>query len=165
NLQYAWTLFTIPLTHALRASLSSVQVAFTLFVLAETWLVPFEGYLVDRFGPRWILSAGAVLVGVSWVASGFAQSLGARAVSYAVRGAGPGAGYGACIGAALKGFPDRRGLAAGVTAGAYGIGTALTVIPIQRMIASRGYEHAFIVWGVVQGLVVLIVTQVIRRPA
>src|SRR2546426_11452084 len=74
NLQYAWTLFTVPLTQSLHATLSAVQVAFTLFILTETWLVPFEGYLVDRLGARLIVTAGGVLVGASWIGCGPAET-------------------------------------------------------------------------------------------
>jgi len=165
NLQYAWTLFTIPLTRGLQATLSAVQIAFTLFVLAETWLVPFEGYLIDRVGARLVVTAGGVLVGISWIGAGLAHSLGGLYATYALGGVGAGAVYGACIGTALKWFPDRRGLAAGATAGAYGIGTALTVIPIQRMIAGSGYQTAFITWGIVQGVVVITTAQFLRRPS
>src|SRR5215831_11558252 len=165
NLQYAWTLFTIPLTHGLRATLSAVQIAFTLFVLTETWLVPFEGYLIDRMGARAVVTAGGLLVGISWIAAGLAHSLTGLYVAYALGGVGAGAVYGASIGTALKWFPDRRGLAAGATAGAYGIGTALTVIPIQRLIASSGYQTAFITWGIVQGVVVIAAAQFLRRPS
>lgn len=164
NLQYAWTLFTLPLTQALGATLSAVQVAFTLFVLTETWLVPFEGYLVDRFGAGRIVMAGGVLVGLSWVWSGLAHSLQALYFAYALGGIGAGAVYGASVGTALKWFPDRRGLAAGLTAGAYGIGTALTVIPINRMIAHSGYGSAFITWGFIQGIVVVAAALFIQRP-
>lgn len=164
NLQYAWTLFTIPLTRELSASLAAVQVAFTLFVLAETWLVPFEGYLVDRLGARLVVSAGGVLVGVSWVCSGLAHSLAGLYVAYAIGGVGAGAVYGSCIGTVLKWFPDRRGLAAGLTAGAFGAATAFSVIPIQRTIASSGYQTTFVVWGLVQGLCVLVAAQFLVRP-
>ncbi len=164
NLQYAWTLFTIPLTKSLNATLSAVQITFTLFILTETWLVPFEGYLVDRLGARLIVSLGGILVGLSWVASGLVQSLGAVYVVYAIGGIGAGAVYGACVGTALKWFPDRRGLAAGATAGSYGFGTALTVIPIQRMIENSGYNMAFIVWGIIQGIVVMVAAQFMLAP-
>ena len=107
NLQYAWTLFTVPLTKALDAKLSSVQITFTLFILVETWLVPFEGYLVDRFGARLIVTLGGILVGVGWVGSGLVNSLPALYFVYAVGGLGAGAVYGACVGTALKWFPDR----------------------------------------------------------
>ena len=164
NLQYAWTLFTIPLTKALGVKLSAVQLAFTLFILFETWLVPFEGYLIDKLGIRRVVSVGAVLVGLAWVGSGRSTTLAGLYAWYAIGGIGAGAVYGACMGMALKWFPDHRGLAAGMTAGAYGLGTALTVIPIQRMIAGSGYQTAFVVWGIIQGLVVLAIVQFVRSP-
>jgi MFS transporter, OFA family, oxalate/formate antiporter len=164
NLQYAWTLFTLPLTKSLNVKLSVVQIAFTLFILAETWLVPFEGYLIDRFSARWFVSLGGLLVGVAWIGSGFTTTVGGLYFWYAVGGVGAGAVYGASVGMALKWFPDRRGLAAGLTAGSYGFGTALTVIPIQRMIDGSGYSSAFIVWGIIQGIVVITAAQFMSSP-
>jgi OFA family oxalate/formate antiporter-like MFS transporter len=164
NLQYAWTLFTVPLTKALGVKLAAVQVAFTLFILFETWLVPFEGWLIDKLGARVVVSAGSLLVGAAWIGAGMVHTLGGLYAWYAIGGVGAGAVYGACMGLALKWFPDHRGLAAGLTAGAYGFGTALTVIPIQRMIASSGYASAFIVFGIVQGIVILLVAQHIHAP-
>jgi OFA family oxalate/formate antiporter-like MFS transporter len=165
NLQYAWTLFTIPLTQSLHATLSAVQLAFTFFILTETWLVPFEGWLVDRAGARAVVSAGGLLVGISWIGAGLVDSLQGLYVFYALGGVGAGAVYGACIGTALKWFPDRRGLAAGLTAGAYGVGTALTVLPIQWMIRTVGYRSAFLTWGIVQGVCVMAVAQLLATPA
>jgi OFA family oxalate/formate antiporter-like MFS transporter len=164
NLQYAWTLFTIPLTQSLHATLSAVQIAFTLFILTETWLVPFEGWLVDRVGARAVLSAGGLLVGISWIGAGLVDSLRGLYLFYALGGVGAGAVYGACVGTALKWFPDRRGLAAGLTAGAYGVGTALTVLPIQWMIRTVGYRSTFLTWGVVQGLCVMAMAQLLAAP-
>jgi len=164
NLQYAWTLFTIPLTQSLHATLSAVQIAFTLFILTETWLVPFEGWLVDRVGARAVLSAGGLLVGISWIGAGLVDSLRSLYLFYALGGVGAGAVYGACVGTALKWFPDRRGLAAGLTAGAYGVGTALTVLPIQWMIRTVGYRSTFLTWGVVQGLCVMAMAQLLAAP-
>src|SRR6516165_1089103 len=136
NLQYAWTLFTVPLSESLGVKLSDVQLAFTLFILFETWLVPFEGYLIDRLGVRVVVSVGAIMVGLAWIGAGTVTTITGLYVWYAIGGVGAGAVYGACMGLALKWFPDHRGLAAGLTAGAYGFGTALTVLPIQKMIAS-----------------------------
>jgi MFS transporter, OFA family, oxalate/formate antiporter len=164
NLQYAWTLFTIPLAESLQASLIAIQVTFTLFVLAETWLVPVEGYLIDRYGARVVVAIGGVLVGLGWVGAGYANSLTSLYVWYTLGGAGAGAVYGASIGTALKWFPDRRGFAAGLAAGAFGFGTALTIIPIQNMIDSSGYRQAFIVWGVIQGVIVILAAMVLSKP-
>jgi OFA family oxalate/formate antiporter-like MFS transporter len=164
NIQYAWTLFSVPLTKGLHAKLSAIQLTFTIFVLLETWLVPFEGWLMDKFGPRLLATLGGILVGLGWIGSGMADSVGALYFWYGLGGVGAGSVYGTCMGLALKWFPDHRGLAAGVTAGSFGFGTALTVIPIQRMIASSGYAHAFIVWGIIQGLVILAIAQFVKSP-
>src|SRR2546425_4909994 len=147
NLQYAWTLFTVHLTQSLHATLSAVQVAFTLFILTETWLVPFEGYLVDRLGARLIVTAGGVLVGLGWIGSGIAGSLGGLYGWYSLGGVGAGAVYGACVGTALKWFPDRRGLAARAPAGAHGLGTAPPAPPIPPVIHARGHPAPVILGG------------------
>lgn len=164
NLQYAWTLFTIPLADALKAKLSAVQLAFTLFVLAETWLVPVEGYFIDRFGARVIVMLGGVLVGLGWIGSGLGHSLASLYFWYTIGGVGAGAVYGAAVSTALKWFPDKRGLAAGLAAGGYGFASALTILPIQNMIDRSGYASAFITWGAVQGVLVIVAAQFLRRP-
>lgn len=164
NLQYAWTLFTTPITRNLHATLAAVQWAFTFFVLGQTWLVPVNAYLVDRFGARKIVSAAAVLVAIGWMGSGFASSLLTLYVAYGIGGIGAGAVYSATIGIAMKWFPDRRGLCVGAVAGSYGFGTALTVLPISHMIAASGYQSAFIFWGAIQGIVVLIAAQFLQMP-
>jgi OFA family oxalate/formate antiporter-like MFS transporter len=163
NLQYAWTYFTVPLTESLGAKLSEVQWAFFLFIVLQTWLGPLQGLLIDRLGTRVVVSFGAILVGLGWIGSGYANSLLWLYVWYGLAGIGAGAVYLSCIGTALKWFPDRRGLAAGLTAGAYGFGTALTILPIQWMIDSRGYRSTFIIWGVIQGALVLAAAQFLRK--
>jgi len=164
NLQYAWTLFTTPLTHAMNVSLATIQVAFAAFILAETWLVPLEGYLVDKLGPRLMIAIGGVLVGLGWIGAGQSETVRALVLWYTLGGVGAGIVYGGTVGNAVKWFPDHRGLCVGFTAGAYGVGTALTVAPIGKMIKASGYAHTFVVWGVIQGLVVLVAALFIVRP-
>jgi MFS transporter, OFA family, oxalate/formate antiporter len=156
NLQYGWTLFVNPIDAKYHWGRPAIQVAFTLFVLIETWLVPIEGYLVDRFGPRWVVIGGAVLVAIAWVMNSSADSLTALYVAAAIGGVGTGAVYGTCVGNALKWFPGRRGLAAGITASGFGAGAALTIVPISKMISTQGYEHAFWFFGLLQGAIVFV---------
>jgi OFA family oxalate/formate antiporter-like MFS transporter len=162
--QYAWTLFTGPLTRGLGVQLSDVQVAFTLFVLAQSWLVPVLGYVMDRLGARVVVAAGGVLVGVSWVGAGLANSLWSLYLCYTIGGVGVAGVYGACMGLALKWFPDRRGLATGLVVGAYGSGAALTVVPIRRLILGAGYQTAFIAGGLLLGVVLLVVAWPMMAP-
>jgi MFS transporter, OFA family, oxalate/formate antiporter len=156
NLQYGWTLFVNPISEKYGWSRAAIQVAFTIFVLTETWLVPIEGYLVDRFGPRPVVLVGGLLCGIGWIMNSYADSLTFLYFSAAVSGVGAGAVYGTCVGNALKWFPDRRGLAAGLTAAGFGAGSALTIIPISAFIKSDGYQAAFLYFGIGQGVIVML---------
>lgn len=164
NLQYSWTLFTGELTASLHATLPAIQVAFSTFLIAVTWLVPFDGYLIDRFGPRPIMVCAGVLVGIGWVGAGKARTVSELVLVYTIGGIGAGIVYGGTIGNALKWFPDRRGLCVGLTSGAYGLGTAFTVSGIASMIRFSGYSRTFIVWGLAQGIVVVLSALVMENP-
>jgi OFA family oxalate/formate antiporter-like MFS transporter len=164
NLQYGWTLFVNPITDKYGWSKAAIQVAFTIFVLTETWLVPIEGYLVDRFGPRIVVLVGGLLCGIGWVMNSVASSLPGFYVAAAISGIGAGAVYGTCVGNSLKWFPDRRGLAAGLTAAGFGAGSALTVLPIQAIIKTMGYETAFLYFGIGQGVVVMLLAAFLTDP-
>jgi OFA family oxalate/formate antiporter-like MFS transporter len=164
NLQYGWTLFVNPIDQKYHWGRAAIQVAFTIFVLTETWLVPVEGYLIDKFGPKAMIFGSGLLVGIAWVINAYADSLFLLYLGAAIGGIGAGVIYGGSVGNALKWFPDRRGLAAGLTAAGFGAGSALTVIPIANMIASSGYESAFFWFGIVQGIIVMIFSLFLRAP-
>jgi MFS transporter, OFA family, oxalate/formate antiporter len=164
NLQYGWTLFVNPIDAKYHWGRASIQVAFTLFVLIETWLIPVEGYLVDRFGPRWVVLTGGILVAAAWVLNSVASSLPVLYFGAALGGIGTGCVYGTCVGNALKWFPGRRGLAAGITAAGFGAGAALTIGPIGTMINSSGYEQAFLVFGLIQGGIVFVMAWLLLVP-
>ena len=130
NLQYGWTFFVPDIQKTFGWDRASIQIAFTLFVLFETWLVPIEGWFVDKYGPRIVIFVGGVLCGIGWVMNSYATTLTEYYVAQIIAGIGAGGVYGTCIGTALKWFPDKRGLAAGITAAGFGAGSALTVAPI-----------------------------------
>jgi OFA family oxalate/formate antiporter-like MFS transporter len=164
NLQYGWTLFVNPIEQKYHWGLAAIQVAFTIFVLTETWLIPIEGYLIDKFGPRIMISGSGALVAIAWMINAYADSLFLLYVGAAIGGIGAGVIYGGSVGNALKWFPDRRGLAAGLTAAGFGAGSALTVVPIATMIQSSGYEAAFWWFGIGQGAIVILVGLLLRAP-
>ncbi|WP_207004091.1 oxalate/formate MFS antiporter [Trinickia mobilis] len=165
NLQYAWTLFVAPMNARHHWGEASIQLAFTIFILTETWLVPVEGWLVDRFGPRPVVAGGAICAGLAWVIYSYATALPQLYVAAVIAGIGAGSVYGTCVGSALKWFPDRRGLAAGLTAAGFGAGAAVTVIPIANMIARSGYEQAFLFFGIFQGGCMFVLAMLLKKPA
>ena len=168
NLQYGWTLFVNPMHNARGWGLGDIQLAFSIFIATETWLTPIEGWIVDYLGPRRgppiMIAFGAVLVGLAWVINAYATSLPMLYVGAAISGTGAGAIYATCVGNAVKWFPDRRGLAVGLTAGGFGAGAAFTVIPIRMMIEGLGYADTFFWFGLGQGAVLLLIAPGMRGP-
>ena len=168
NLQYGWTLFVNPINKAHGWSIAEIQLAFSIFIALETWLTPVEGWIVDaigaRNGPRLMVAFGGVMVALGWVINAYAQSLTALYAGAVISGIGGGAVYATCVGQAVKWFPDRRGLAVGLTAAGYGAGAAISVVPIREVIASNGYEAAFLWFGLIQGGVVFLVAWLLRAP-
>jgi len=163
--QYVWTLFTGPLNQKLGTTLAELQWTFSLLIILQTFFSPFQAYLVDRFGPRLLISAGAILAGGSWVLSSMVGSLGALYVTYGVIGGfGTGIIYVGIIGLMVRWFPDRRGLATGLAAAGYGFGAIFTSFPIDSMIKSSGYQHALLVWGLIQGAIGVAAALGLRTP-
>jgi OFA family oxalate/formate antiporter-like MFS transporter len=164
NLQYGWTLFVDPIDASHHWGRASIQLAFTIFVVTETWLVPIEAWFVDKYGPSIVVMFGGVMIALAWVLNSYADSLTMLYAAAIIAGIGAGAVYGTCVGNALKWFPDRRGLAAGATAAGFGAGAAITVVPIASLIATSGYQAAFFDFGIAQGLIVFVLAFFIRPP-
>ena len=164
NLQYAWTLFVKPIQEACGWKLSEIQWGFTLFIIFETWVMPMEGWLIDRMGPRIFLTVAGVLCGVGWTALGLARELWQLYLFYAIAGVGAAFVYSGSIATALKWFPDRRGLASGIIAAGFGSGSALFIPLIAYLIRTTDYRFAFLSTGVLQGAVIVLAAQVLRNP-
>src|SRR5579871_4406245 len=165
NLQYGWTLFVDPIDAKYHWGRAAIQLAFTLFVVTETWLVPVEAWFVDKYGPRLVIMFGGVMIALAWIVNSYAHTLALLYTGAVLGGIGAGSVYGTCVGNALKWFPDHRGLAAGATAAGFGAGAAITVVPIASMIATTGYQSAFLTFGIGQGVVVFILALFLKPPS
>jgi OFA family oxalate/formate antiporter-like MFS transporter len=164
NLQYGWTIFVNPIDAKFHWGKVAIQYTFTLFVLFETWLVPIEAYLADRYGPRIVVMAGGVLIAAAWIIYAKAATLTMLYTGGAVGGIGTGLVYGTCVGNAVKWFQDRRGLAAGLTAAGFGAGAAITVVPLTRSLAAQGYEATLFHFALLQGFVVILAALILVKP-
>ena len=164
NLQYGWTLFIDPIDAKHHWGRAAIQVAFTIFIVTETWTAPIAGYLVDRFGPRVLVLASGVLVAAAWVINSIANSLSLIYVAAVIAGLGAAPIFAATAGNAVKWFPDRRGLATGLTVAGFGAGSALTVVPLANLIRASGYEQAFLWFGLGQGIVIVFAALMLRAP-
>jgi oxalate/formate antiporter len=163
--QYVWTLFTGPLNQKLGTTLAELQWTFSLLIILQTWCSPLQAYLVDRFGPRLLISVGALMSGGGWVLSAYVDNIWALYFSYGVIcGFGTGIIYVGIIGLMVRWFPDRRGLATGLAAAGYGFGAIFTSFPIDSMIRSAGYAHTLVVWGIIQSAIGIFAAQGLRMP-
>src|SRR5581483_7110259 len=163
--QYVWTLFTGPFNQRLGTTLPEIQVTFSLLIVLQTFFSPFQAHLVDRFGPRLLISVGAIMAGGSWVLASMVGSLWGLYLTYGIIGGfGTGIIYVGIIGLMVRWFPDRRGLATGLAAAGYGFGAFFTSFPIDSMIKSSGYQHTLVVWGIIQAIIGVAAALGLRTP-
>ena len=165
NLQYAWTMFVKPMQQATGWTLVDIQYGFTLFIIFETWIMPVEGWLIDRMGPRIFLTIAGVLCGIGWSSLAYVTSIPQLYLFYSIAGVGAAFVYSGSIGTALKWFPDKRGLASGLIAAGFGAGSALFIPVIRYLIDEQSYQQAFLYTGVVQGIIIIIAAQFLRYPS
>jgi OFA family oxalate/formate antiporter-like MFS transporter len=167
NYQYCFTLFTPGMKEQFSGvPYADIALIFSIFVLFETWPVPLAGALIDRFGIRQLMLVGSAFVGAGWIGGGLtATSVFQLYIWYGlIAGLGCGIIYVAVVGNAIRWFPDRRGLAAGITAAGFGGGSALTPIPISLTIQSMGWGHAMAAWGAVQGGLIFLLALYLHAP-
>lgn len=165
NLQYGWTLFVGPIRSAGGWQQSQVQSAFSLFILLQTFVQPLDGWLMDRMGPRLLITVAGVLCGVGWSAMGYVTTLTQLHVCYALAGVGAAFVYSGCIGSALKWYPHRRGFASGLIAAGFGGGSAIFNFVIEKyLLSALGYQGTLFWTGIFQGTVIAIVAQFLRNP-
>lgn len=163
--QYTWTLFTRPLQATTGASLPAVQVAFTLVIILQTWFSPLQGWLIDRFGPRLLITLGAALSGLGWVLTSFTDTLIGLYLTYGLFcGLGTGLVYVGVVGLMVRWFPDRRGFATGIVAAGYGMGAMITTFPINSMIRDSGYRQTLLTFGIILGVVGVLASLFLHRP-
>src|SRR5581483_9998101 len=138
---------------------------FSVLIVVQTFLAPCQGFLVDRFGPRLLLSAGGALTGLSWVLAARAASLTTLYLTYGLLGGiGTGIVYVGVIGYMVQWFPDRRGFATGIVAAGYGMGALLTTFPIAGTLKDAGYQQALSRYGLLFTIVGVIAAQGLRAP-
>jgi OFA family oxalate/formate antiporter-like MFS transporter len=164
NLQYGWTLFVKPIIAATHWKLSDVQWGFTFFIAFETWVMPCSGWMIDRLGPRTFMTVAGILCGLGWAGLGHASTLTELYALYSLAGFGAALVYCGSMGIALKWFPDKRGLAAGLIAAGFGSGSALFIAIIAKTIHDAGYRTAFLYTGIGFGVVIMIAAQILQNP-
>ncbi|WP_130834039.1 oxalate/formate MFS antiporter [[Erwinia] mediterraneensis] len=163
--QYVWTLFTRPLMDKLDVPLAEIQLTFSLLIVLQTFFSPFQGKLIDRYGPRRLISIGTLLAGFSWVLAASASTLTSLWICYGVLGGlGTGIVYVGVVGLMVRWFPHKRGFAAGMVAAGYGMGAVLTTFPISHSLQTQGLETTLWQFGLLLAAIGFLASQGLRTP-
>jgi OFA family oxalate/formate antiporter-like MFS transporter len=165
NLQYSWTLFVTPIDAKFHWGRVPIQVAFSILVFTQAFLMPVTGYVADRFRPQLLMSIGGILAAIAWLVNASATSLLTLYLGALLAGLAFAVVSGVACGSMLRWFPDRRGLAVGLTSGAFAVGAAFTAIPMTSMIQRAGYEATFFRFGITQGAIIVFVAMFLRAPS
>jgi MFS transporter, OFA family, oxalate/formate antiporter len=164
GVQYSWTLYAEPLRENLAISLTAVQSAFTLSQIIQAVSQPGGGYFVDKFGPKGMLIIGGAMVLIGWVSMGQVNSVPALYLLFTLAGAGVGIVYGVAMNTANRWFPDKRGLASGLTAAGYGLGVLPFLPLISSTLKTQGVGPAFMYTGLIEGVMIVLIAFVIKFP-
>jgi OFA family oxalate/formate antiporter-like MFS transporter len=163
--QYVWTLFVKSFQTTTGGSLPAIQLTISLVIVLQTFSSPLQGFLVDKFGPRFLIGVGAAMSGAGWIAASKITTLEGLYLTYGLLcGIGTGIVYIGIVGLMVKWFPDRRGLATGVVAAGYGFGAILTTFPIDSMMKTAGYQQTLMVFGAIFAIVGVLAALGMRMP-
>jgi MFS family permease len=157
---YAFSIFRPPLEKLWGISATQSGLPFMVFLAMFALTMPFAGNLIQRWGPRNTMFLGSLLVGIGWIAASFSPNINILTLLYGViGGAGVGVVYGAPIATAAKWFPDRGGLAIGLTIGGFGLSALVTAPIIKQLIGMVGPLSTFLYLGIAF-LIILIVLSI-----
>ena len=163
--QYVWTLFVKSFQTTTGATLPAIQITFSLLIVLQTFFSPLQGWLIEKFGPKWLIAIGALLSGLGWVLSAQITSLYGLYATYGLFcGIGTGLVYVGIVGLMVRWFPDKRGFATGMVAAGYGFGAIATTFPISDMLASSTYQQTLTTFGIILGAVGFLAALGLRDP-
>ena len=165
NLQFSWTLFVTPIDAKFHWGAVPIQVAFSILALTQAVLMPVTGYVADRFKPQVLMCLGGVVAAMAWLVNASATSLLVLYLGALLAGLAAAVVPAVACGNMLRWFPDRRGLAVGLSSGAFAVGAAFTAIPMTSMIQRAGYQATFFCFGIIQGAVIVLAASFLRAPS
>ena len=163
--QYVWTLFAKPFETTTGAAPYYIQITFSLLIVLQTFFSPAQGYLIDKFGPRVLITLGCALSGLGWVLSSYVSTLTGLYLTYGLFcGIGTGIVYIGVVGLMVRWFPNARGFATGIVAAGYGFGAIATTFPISDMIKASGYRSTLLTFGLILGGIGMVASFFLRMP-
>lgn len=162
---YSWSVFRRPVEQMLDVSAVQSGLPYLFALVFYSAMMPLTGWLLERRAPAPLIAAGGLLVGLGWFLSSFAGGIAAMALTLGVvAGSGVGVAYGAVIAAVSRSFPDRRGLATGLTLSGFGLSPFVTAPLSRRLMEDHGVPMAMRILGIVFFAVIVLSAAAFRAP-
>jgi MFS family permease len=168
---YSWSVFVTPLTSYFTKNLgqsvtaSDILLPFSVFLAFFALTMPFAGKYIEKFGPRNVTIIGGILTGLGWLMASFATSVPMLYVLYGViGGVGVGIAYGVPVAVAARWFPDRRGLAVGLTLLGFGFSAFFTANIAGYLIGSYGVMTTFRIFGIAFVILTVLLALPLKFP-
>jgi OFA family oxalate/formate antiporter-like MFS transporter len=160
---YTWSLFNQPIVNKFGWQLSKVAVTFSITSFALAFSTLFAGKIQEKIGIRKLVTIVGVILGIGLISTSKVTSLSMLYITAGVIvGAADGMAYITSLSNCIKWFPEKRGLISGISVGAYGAGSLIFKYVNTSLISSKGVSGAFLYWGIIAMILVLIGAQLLK---
>ncbi|MDV2994251.1 MAG: L-lactate transporter [Chroococcidiopsis sp. SAG 2025] len=162
---YSWSIFRKPLEKLLNIGATESLLPFTVLLVVFALLMPIAGFLIDRFGSRVVTAVGGVVMGVGYILTSFATNEPMLVFAYGlVAGAGIGIAYGVPLAVSAKWFPDKKGIAVGLTVIGFGLSPLITAPLAKNLIDAYGVRQTFTILGIAFSVIVVAIATQLKMP-
>lgn len=162
---YSWSIFRKPLEKQLNIGATDSLLPFTVLLVVFAILMPITGFFIDRYGSRTVTAVGGVVTGIGYILSAFAPNITVLVLTYGViAGAGVGIAYGVPLAVAAKWFPDKKGLAVGLTVIGFGLSPLITAPIAKYLIDTYQIPQTFLILGIAFTVIILAISTALKMP-
>ncbi|PKM84730.1 MAG: MFS transporter [Firmicutes bacterium HGW-Firmicutes-11] len=162
---YSWSVFRKPLEEWFQVGSTQSGLPYMLFLAAYAFLMPAGGLLLQKYSPRTVIIAGGVMVGVGWILSGYSNDIITLSFTYGIiAGGGVGIVYGVPLSVVARWFPDKKGLAVGLTLLGFGLSPFITAPIASLLIELYNPLQTFKILGVAFLLIIILLSLPFKYP-
>lgn len=162
---YSWSIFRKPLEKLWNINATQSLLPFTVLLVLFAVLMPITGFYIGKISVKKIAAVGGMVMGIGYMLSSLANGITFLTFTYGIiAGAGVGIAYGVPIAVVAKWFPDRKGLAVGLTVVGFGLSPLVTAPLAKSLISTYKVLPTFVILGIVFTAIVLGISTTLKLP-
>lgn len=162
---YSWSIFRTPLESEFNIGATESLLPYTMALVFYAVFVTVAGFYIARIGPRKVAAAGGLIVGLGYILSSYANNIAVMTLTYGViAGTGVGTSYGVPMAVVARWFPDKKGLAVGLTIVGFGLSPLITAPWASGLIDTYGARSTLRIMGIVFGITIPVIALALKFP-